>query len=411
MRAGRDVALEDIAWRDLVAPGALVVWGQASAEPASLSESLIAARAGVGPFRAFVGISYGPSVSPDHTDFVRYLSYCGTGRNRALAGQLSILPVHYSGLVAALRALGGEDLVVLVRLAPGADADHFSFGSGADFIADLLPHARAVIAEVSHAGPRTGTGREVRRSDLDLVVHTDRPCLAPPPVATGPAEAQIAAHVASLVEDGATIQIGLGALPAAILSALGGHRDLGLHSGLLTAEVAALAEAGVITNARKRVDPGVMTAGLLSGDEALMRWAEQADTLALRPCSHTHALSTLARIDRFVAINSAIEVDLTGQVNAEIAGGRYVGAVGGAADFLRGAAASAGGKGIIALPSTARGRSRIVSALSGPATTARADVGFVVTEFGVADLRHATLEERRARLRAIAHPDHQGHLT
>ena len=213
--------------------------------------------------------------------------------------------------------------------------------------------------------------------------------------------------VAGLLPDGATIQIGLGTLPAAILSALKTHRDLGIHSGLFTREIADLIDAGIVTNARKTLDAGQTVAGLLSGDETLMRWADDASALTLRPSSYTHAIGTLARLDRFVAINSAVEVDLTGQVNAEIAGGRYVGAVGGSANFLRGAAASNGGVGIIALPSTAGSRSRIVSALSGPVTTSRADVAFVVTEYGVADLRDATLDERRERMLAIAHPEHR----
>lgn len=407
MRAGQETRLEDLDWPALVSKDTLVAWGQASAEPSSLTRSLVAARGETGRFRAFIGISYGDSVSPDYSGDIDYISYCGTARNRALGETLEILPVHYTALADTIGRLGGKGLIVLIQLALGADKDHFSFGAGADYTADLIASADLVIAEINHGAPRTGEGRDVHRNQLDLIVRTDTSCLAPPAVKTGETEAMIARHVAGLIPDGAVIQIGLGTLPAAILGALNHHRDLGIHSGLFTREIAELIDAGVVTNAHKRIDPGVSVAGLIAGDMELMRWADGMSSLQLRPSRYTHSIATLAAHERFVAINSAIEIDLTGQVNAEIAGGRYVGAVGGSANFARGAAASKGGVAIIALPSTARGRSRIVGALSGPVTTARSDVAFVVTEYGVADLRDATLSERRQRLLAITHPGHR----
>lgn len=399
--------LEALDWPSLIGEGQLVVWGQASAEPTGLTAALVRARQGIGPIRAFVGISFGDSVDLAHTDTITYSSYCGTARNRALGSALDILPIHYAALADRLSA---EHPVLLVRLAPGTDGDHFSFGAGAEYPADLISRARLVIAEVSSATPRTGTGREVHRTDLDIIVHTDSPCPALPDTAPGDTEMTIARHVAGLVEDGSTLQIGIGALPAAILNALTSHRDLGVHSGLITSEIARLHESGVITNARKTLDPGLTVTGLLSGGPDLMAWADGHPALRLKPTSYVHAHDTLSRIDRFVAINSAIEVDLTGQVNAEVAGGRYVGAVGGAGNFLRGAAASKGGLPIIALPSTARGRSRIVRTLSGPVTTPRADTALVVTEHGIADLRGASLAEREASLLAIADPAHRDAL-
>ena len=407
MSAGTELELEQIDWPAIIRPRSLVVWGQASAEPTSLTGALIKARAQTPAFRAFAGISYGNSVAPELTDRISYTSYCGTGANRSLADQLSILPVPYSRLAQTLTRYAADDLVLLLKLAPGADADHFSFGPGADYAADLIGAARIVIAEVSRAAPRTGLGRDIARHQLDHIVYTDSDCLFPAPTTPADTEAAIAAHVASLIDDGSVIQIGLGSLPEAIMDALHGHQHLGIHSGLLTAGMARLHQAGVITNARKSIDPGLTVAGVLSGDASLMNWADGNTDIRLRPASYTHNPQVLASIDNFIAINSAIEVDLTGQVNAEVAGGRYVGAVGGSGDFLRGAASSNGGVGIIALPSTARGRSRIVRDLSGPVTTARSDVGVVVTEFGIADLRNATLEERKARLLAITHPDHR----
>ncbi|HIG23259.1 MAG TPA: acetyl-CoA hydrolase [Henriciella marina] len=405
MRSPRDVDLKDVNWPALISPGDLVVWGQASAEPDSLTRSLMAARHKVGRFRAFAGIGYGDCVSLEHADMVEFTSYCGTGKNRSLGDQLSILPVHYTELARTLISCADGQLIVLIRLAPGNDEEYFSFGAGGDYLADLLPHARLVIAEVSSETPRTGDGRDVHRSDLDIIIRTASPCPQPASQSVGETERTIASHVAGLIDDGATLQIGLGSLPAAILSALQDHRRLGVHSGLITDGVMELSQAGVITNESKAIDAGCTVAGVLSGGKELMGWADGNRHLLIKPSSYTHAESVIGQIKQFTAINSAIEVDLSGQVNAEVAGGRYVGAVGGAVNFMRGAAASKGGKGIIALPSTAKGRSRIVAELSGPVTTPRADVGFVVTEFGVADLRHATLDERRERLMAIAHPD------
>lgn len=177
--------------------------------------------------------------------------------------------------------------------------------------------------------------------------------------------------MAVLIKEGSTLQIGLGTILAAVLRALKRHCDLGIHSGRIGDQVVDLAEAGVPTNARKPVDRGCSVSALLSGGPRLMKWADGNATLRVRPTSYTHDFAVLSSIDRFVAINSAIEVDLTGQINA----------------FLRGAHASRCGSPIVALPSTAGGRSRIVASLSGPTSTSRPDAGLIVTEHGVAD-RH-----------------------
>ena len=407
MRQGQDTKLQDVSWPGIVRPGSLIVWGQGCAEPTSLTASLVSQRHAIASLRAFIGISFADSVAPEYTDAIEYVSYCGTARNRTLGAALDILPANYSELPGLL---GGEDVVLLLQLAPGADEDHFSFGAGAEYPADLIDRASVVIAEINSQAPVTGSGKEVHRKQLDMLVHTSTPLAVPPPVTPTKVEEAISRNVANLIEDGATIQVGLGGMPAAVLKALTGHRDLGVHSGLITNEIADLAREGVITNAYKSIDRGLTVTGLLSGDATLMRWADRNPDLSLRPTTYMHAPDVLRRIDKFVAINSAIEIDLTGQVNAEVAGGRYVGAVGGAGNFLRGAMESRGGLGIIALPATAKGRSRIVKSLSGPVSTARSNISFVVTEFGVADLRNATLRQRQDRLLAIAAPQFQSEL-
>jgi acyl-CoA hydrolase len=407
VREGREVALEMIDWSTLVRPGDLVAWGQSCAEPVALAASLLKSRATIGKFRAFIGISDSTNVHPTYTDHVSFSSYCGIGNNRNLGDGLNILPIHYSKLA---ETVGCEAPVVLLSVARGCDADHFSYGAAGDYTADLVQRARLVIAEVNDRAPRTGSGADLRRNQIDLLVRTSSALPAPNPVRYGAAEQAVARHVAGLIEDGATLQIGLGAVPAAVLRALLEHRDLGVHSGLIGDEVAQLADAGVITNSHKTVDRGQTIAGLLAGGPTLMRWADHNTTLALRPTSYTHNHSVLASIDLLVAINSAMEVDLSGQVNAEVAAGRYLGAVGGAGAFLRGALESRGGLPIIALPSTAGTNSRIVVRLSGPVSTARADVGLVVTEHGIADLRGLSLRARREKMLSVADPRHRGVL-
>ena len=199
-------------------------------------------------------------------------------------------------------------------------------------------------------------------------------------------------------------------LPAVVLRHLRGHRDLGVHSGMITDEIADLIEAGVITGTRKSTDRGLTVTGLLLGTSTLVKKAGVDKSIRLRDTRYTHDQAVLAAQHALAAINSAIEVDLTGQANIEVARGRYVGGIGGAADFLRGAARSAGGIPVLALPSTAGTASRIVARLSGPAGLARADAGVIVTEYGVADLRGLSLARRRERMIAIAHPDHRAAL-
>jgi acetyl-CoA hydrolase len=208
--------------------------------------------------------------------------------------------------------------------------------------------------------------------------------------------------------------VGIGTLPAAILSQLGGHRELGLHTGALIDEAADLVTAGIITNARKNIDAGVSVAGVVMGGRRAQVLGAANPAVQFRSVEYTHAADVLARLDHFVAINSAIEIDLTGQVNAEVAGATYVGAVGGAPDFLEGANRSRGGLPIIALPSTvgdgAKTKTRIVSRLSGPVSTPRSNVGIVITEHGAVDWRGLSVRERIPEMISLAAPEFRERL-
>ncbi|HXY98926.1 MAG TPA: acetyl-CoA hydrolase/transferase C-terminal domain-containing protein, partial [Stellaceae bacterium] len=242
---------------------------------------------------------------------------------------------------------------------------------------------------------------------IDVAVRTARPPAMLQPAALGAAETAIARHVAALVPDGATIELGIGALPDAILATPTGHRDLGVHSGMLGDGVVALAEAGALTNARKPIDRGVSIGGLLFGTRRLFDFAHRNRALRLMPPAYTHGHEVLRHLPDFVAINSAIEADLTGQVNGETLAGAYLGAVGGQVDFLRGANAAPRGRSIIALPATAKGgsASRIVASLADAVVTSlRADMDAIVTEHGVAELRGLSLSQRARRMIAIAAP-------
>ena len=267
-----------------------------------------------------------------------------------------------------------------------------------------------VIAEVNQGCPWTYGERHLTEADLDVIVHTNRPPLESKAVEPSSVDLRIAQQVAALIEDGATLQLGIGTIPEAVLQALGEHRDLGVHSGTIGDGVANLMNRGVINNARKTRDKGLTVAGVLMGSRELHRFAHRHLQLQFRSTDYTHNPQVLAEQHRLAAINSAIEIDLSGQINAECAAGNYVGALGGAVDFLRGAHRSHGGLPIVALPSTAGQRSRIVAHLNGPVSTPRCDAGLIVTEYGVADLRGLSIRQRMRRLIDIAHPDFREQL-
>ena len=400
-----------------VRPGALVAWGQGCAEPLTLTEALAGQRQQLGGVRCFAGISTAAAVRPEHCDYLSFSSYTAAGANRALseAGLLDIVPCHYSQLPEVLGRGPLRVGVVFLALPPAGPDGTFGLGLAADYLAPLIGRAGTVIAEVNDQVPDIGGDRRLSRGEIDVLVHTSRPPAEYPARPASDVDKAIAEHVASLVPDGATVQLGIGSLPAVVLRHLHGHRDLGVHSGMITDEIAELIEAGVVTGARKSVDRGLAVTGLLLGTRALIKTAAVDKSVQLRDTRYTHDQAVLAAQHALVAVNSAIEVDLTGQANIEVAAGRYVGGTGGAADFLRGAARSAGGVPVIGLPSTtsrsaAGTASRIVARLNGPASLSRADAGVIVTEYGVADLRGLSLARRRERMIAIAHPDHRAAL-
>ncbi len=405
-------SVQQLDFRDYVRPGDGVLWGQVGAEPCTLTERLLAQRGEVGGFRCFLGLSAAATVRPEHGDRVSFSSYTGSGRNAALhaAGVLDVLPMHYSSFPDLIdRGVIGAD-VVLLQLAPPDENGRYGLGLALEYLGAALDRARVIIAEVNDQVPWVFGDRTLTDADLTAVVHTSRPPATLVRSGVGPVQERVAERVGGLIEDGSTLQLGLGALPEAVLAWLTDRKDLGVHSGQIGDAVADLMEAGVITGARKSVDRGQTVTGGLLGGERLYRYAHLNDRIDLRDTRYTHDPEVLAAQHKFVALNSAVEVDLSGQVNAEMAGGRYVGAVGGAVDFLRGAHRSRGGLPIIALPATAGPHSRIVARLSGPVSTPRSDAGIIVTEHGAADLRGLSLAARYERMIAVAAPEHRAAL-
>jgi len=233
-----------------------------------------------------------------------------------------------------------------------------------------------------------------------------------PPATRGDIDRAIGAHAVAYIPDRAVVQVGIGAVPETILSMLSAHKDLGVHSGMIGDALVDLIEAGVVTNAFKPFDQGVSVTGTLVGTDRLYRFADRNPSISLQSTDRTHSGAVLSAIPGLVSINSAIEVDLTGQVNAESVGAAHVGAVGGAVDFVRGAHTASGGRSLIALPSTAAGGSitKIVPQLSGPVSTSRSDVDVIITEFGAAEIRGRSLRERARAMIGIAHPDFREQL-
>jgi acetyl-CoA hydrolase len=366
--------------------GDTVVCGQACAEPQTLLELLVAQRERLRGCTLFMGSSYSGIVQPAHADGLRLVSYCGTGSNRALAdaGVLEILPSPYSQLGALMRSRALRCDVVFVQASPPNSRGEYSLGLSVEYLAPALQACRAIVAEVNDQVPWTRTEPLLRREDFDLVLHTSRPPVVLEQGEPRALDLQIARHAAQCVPDGATIECGIGALPNAVVAALKGKRGLRYHSGLVCDAVVDLELESCV-------------GGALMGTPRLFAWARDNPRLRLCSSDVTHGAASLGGIERFVAINSAVEVDLGGQVNGEVARGSYVGAVGGALDFVRAANQSAGGVSLTVLPA-----SRIVERLSGPVSVPRSETGLVVTEHGVADLRGCTLAERARRLRAVS---------
>lgn len=338
----------------------------------------------------------------------------GNVRQAVNSGRADYIPVFLSEIPGLLMSQEIPLDVCLLQLSP-PDAHGFcSYGVSVDCTIAARKNARIVIAEINKQMPRTLGRSFVHVSRLDHIVETDHPIPELVSESGSDIEQAIGANVASLVEDGATLQLGIGAIPNAVLSNLQTKRNLGVHSEMLSDGVVDLIEAGVITNDAKTVLPGKVAVSFVMGTKRLYDFVDNNPLVEFQTSDYINDPFVISQNYKMTAINSALQVDVTGQIAADTIGSVLYSGFGGQVDFIRGAARSKDGKAIIALPSTAKGGtvSRISAALNPGAgvVTSRADVHYVVTEYGVAQLCGKTLKERAKALISIAHPNFQDEI-
>jgi acyl-CoA hydrolase len=335
--------------------------------------------------------------------------FLGSNVRKAIAdGRADYIPIHLSDIETLIESGEMPIDVALIQTAPPDAHGFLSFGTGVDCSLTAARHARHVIVEVNDQMPRTHGDCFLHIDEVSAIVETSRPLPEHTSEAFSDVHRRIAHHVASLIEDGSTLQMGIGAIPDAVLSQLTNHRNLGVHTEMVSDGVIPLVRSGVINGAAKSIHRGKIVLGFVLGSQPLFDFIRDNVMFEFHPIAYGNDPFRIAQNRRMVSINSALEVDLTGQVCADSIGPVPYSGFGGQVDFIRGAAHSPGGKPIIALPSTARNGtlSRIVPMLKpgSGVVTSRADVRYVVTEYGIAYLHGKNLRQRAEALANIAHP-------
>ncbi len=337
--------------------------------------------------------------------------FVGANLREAVAdGRADYAPVFLSEVPGVFRSRTVPVDVALIQVSPPDRHGYVSLGTSVDISLAAIESARLVIAQVNPHMPRTHGDGIIPVSMIHYGVEAPVPLHEVSSPAITPVESAIGRNVASLVEDGATLQMGIGSIPDATLSFLASHRDLGIHTEMFSEGVIDLAEKGVITGTKKKVLPHKIVGSFLMGTRRLYDFVHDNPSVMMLESSFVNDTSVIRQNPRVTAINSAIEVDITGQVCADSIGTRHYSGIGGQMDFMRGATLSEGGKAIIAMPSTTTsGVSRIAATLNQGAgvVTTRGHVRYVVTEYGVAELYAKPLRDRARALIAIAHPDHR----
>lgn len=358
-----------------------------------------------------------PYVRPEYTGHFRHNAlFIGANVREAVqAGRADFTPIFLSEVPALFRSGRLPLDFAFIQVSPPDEHGFCSFGVEVGCTKPAAEAARVVIAEVNRQMPRTLGDSFIHVRNIDVIVEVDYPLPEAPQGGSTPVHRRIGEIIAEMIPDGATLQLGIGSIPDAVLANLRHHRDLGIHTELFSDGVIELVEAGVITGARKTIHRGKVVAGFLFGSKRLYDFVSDNPIIELHPTDYVNDPFIIAQHENMVSINSALEVDLTGQVAADSIGHRFYSGVGGQLDFVRGAARAKGGMPIIALPATAKGGtiSRIVPTLKPGAgvTTTRNDVHYVVTEYGVAELHGKTVRERVQALIRIAAPQFREELT
>ncbi|HZO83248.1 MAG TPA: acetyl-CoA hydrolase/transferase C-terminal domain-containing protein [Candidatus Binataceae bacterium] len=321
------------------------------------------------------------------------------------------MPGNFSAMPRMLEEIGIDAFLVMV--APMDKGGFFSCGTNGDYTIPTARRARRLIVEVNRRMPRVFGDSAVHISDVDAIVEHESPLPELPVRPISDTDRAISRHIVEMIPDRATLQIGVGGVPNAVCAALSGHKDLGIHTELMTAPVAALIQSGAVTNRYKTINRYKSVYTLAGGDAALYEFLHDNSGMELYPVDYVNDPYVIGRNDRVISINAFLQVGLDGEVNSETLNGKQYSAPGGQLDFVRGAQLSREGKSILTAYSTAAGGSvsRIVARIEGPATVPRADVQYVVTEYGVADLRGKSGARRAEALIAIAHPNFRDELS
>jgi acyl-CoA hydrolase len=355
-------------------------------------------------------------LDPATVEHVRHVSlfYGAASRPGGEEGWIDFIPNCFSEVPAMIeRGYIAAD-VVFAMASPMDPEGNFSIGLSPDYTMAAIGRARAVVLEVNPNVPFACGNCHVHVSRVSAVVQSSDPVHEAGPPRVGPVQQAIGAYVAELIDDGATLQIGYGGIPAAVVLQLTAKRDLGIHTEMIGDGILELVESGAVTNRRKNYLPGRMVATFALGSARLYRYMDRNPSLEMHPADFTNDPWLAGRNDNLIAINGALQVDLLGQCGSESLGSSPYSGTGGQADFVRAANRSRGGKAIIVLPSTARNDtvSRIVTTLTSGThvTTSKNDVNYVVTEYGVAQLRGKSAKRRAQELIAIAHPDFRAGL-
>lgn len=344
------------------------------------------------------------------------MNSCFVGRNVRTAVNSSLgdyIPIFLSEIHLLFRQGILPLDVAIVQVSPPDVHGYCSLGVSVDVALPAIETAKKVIAQINPFVPRTHGDGIIHIKDIDCAIEVESPIHLHGVTEVSPVEAEIGKHVADLIEDGATLQMGIGSIPNAVLNNLGNHKHLGIHTEMFTDGILPLIESGVVTGEKKKVKTGKIVTCFAVGSQKLYDFVDDNPLVHFKEAAYTNDTAIIRKNPKVTAINSAIEIDLTGQICADTIGNRQFSGVGGQMDFIRGASLSKGGKPIFAMPSvTAKGISKITPYLKQGAgvTTTRAHVHYVVTEYGTTNLFGKNLKERAKSLIAIAHPDHREEL-
>ena len=396
-----------------VGPGADVILPLANGEPVGVLDVLERENERLSGVRVHQmhALQDRPYIHGAFGDRLRHVSYFLSGATRKAfwEGGCDLVPNHFSEMPRLLLEASTRNPIVLAAASPPDRAGYFSLGTNADYVAALIGRVPFFL-EVNERMPRTFGLNQVHASQLLGYCEADRPLVEVPPAQPDERDRLIAAAIVERIPNGATLQVGIGGIPNAVLEALQDHRDLGIHTELLADGIVDLVEAGVATGVRKQLRRNKVEATFCLGTQRLYDWLHDNGAVELLPVDLVNDPRRIAREDDFISINATTEVDLYGQCASETIAGRYWSSSGGQADFARGAMYSPRGQAFIVLHSTtSKGRSRIRLRLTegSVVTTLKNTVDHVVTEWGIAKLRGRSLADRARALIAIAHPDHR----